>query len=488
MKLEDEHGPPERSDLNETIAGPSESGTGTAPASPEEVTSRPSGLSTSGPGENSTAPTTSSNKSLYLGLGIAAVVLLIMVVSFVMLDWRSAKPATAVSTPPPPIAASAGPLPSGLGLTLTGADVALIADDQQPAYKTRLATDPEARKEFAKNIRELLAVAQEARLRGVADRPEIKRQLNLMHTLVVSQSYFKSQPGFNAESAPAPGVSDADVDDIFRQGSNQADFDQLINQAEASNPTGNKIADEQMNRAKQQFGQALIGEARGMQLGLDKKREVQLQIMMAQSQLLMQTYTKDELKQKLEATDQEIDSYIQKHPELDPKQARAKAEEILKRARAGEDFATLARTYSADPGSKDKGGDLDWFAKGAMAPAFEEAAFALKKGQISDIVETQFGFHIIKLDDRRTTTKDGKQVEEVRARHILISAGPAGGPGAAGGSGREQAKSAVEKEKYKQTIDDIVKRSNVTVPDDFPMAAAQASPTPNVPSPGNRPR
>ena len=81
--------------------------------------------------------------------------------------------------------------------------------------------------------------------------------------------------------------------------------------------------------------------------------------------------------------------------------ARTEAEGVLKRAKAGEDFAALAKQYSKDPGSAAVGGDLNFFPKGQMVPAFDAAAFALKTGEISDLVETEFGFHIIKLTDKR---------------------------------------------------------------------------------------
>ncbi len=85
--------------------------------------------------------------------------------------------------------------------------------------------------------------------------------------------------------------------------------------------------------------------------------------------------------------------------------ARATAEEALKRVQGGESFAAVAKELSEDPGSKDAGGDLDFFEAGVMDENFEEAAFKLSKGEISDIVKTPFGFHIIKLTDIRPAVK-----------------------------------------------------------------------------------
>jgi peptidyl-prolyl cis-trans isomerase C len=81
--------------------------------------------------------------------------------------------------------------------------------------------------------------------------------------------------------------------------------------------------------------------------------------------------------------------------------ARAKTEKLLKQVKEGGDFAALAMENSDDPGSKVKGGDLGFFAKGMMVKEFETVAFAMKPGQVSDIVETQFGYHIIKVTDHK---------------------------------------------------------------------------------------
>ncbi len=92
---------------------------------------------------------------------------------------------------------------------------------------------------------------------------------------------------------------------------------------------------------------------------------------------------------------------------------KKKAEDILEQARAGKDFAELAKQYSEDPGSKDKGGLYEDFGRGRMVKEFEDASFNLPIGSISDLVETMYGYHIIKIVDRK---KEDKPFEEVKDR------------------------------------------------------------------------
>jgi parvulin-like peptidyl-prolyl isomerase len=78
-----------------------------------------------------------------------------------------------------------------------------------------------------------------------------------------------------------------------------------------------------------------------------------------------------------------------------------KAKSLFDRVKKGEDFGALAKEFSDDPGSKERGGDLDFFAKDQMVPEFAEAAFALKKNEVSQPVRSQFGYHVIKATDRK---------------------------------------------------------------------------------------
>ena len=95
---------------------------------------------------------------------------------------------------------------------------------------------------------------------------------------------------------------------------------------------------------------------------------------------------------------------------------KAKAEDILKQAKSGADFAELAKKYSEDEGSAKNGGDLDYFGRGRMVPEFDQAVFAMAPGQISDLVKTQYGYHIIKLVDKKNATT--RPLQDVRQQIV----------------------------------------------------------------------
>ena len=108
-------------------------------------------------------------------------------------------------------------------------------------------------------------------------------------------------------------------------------------------------------------------------------------------------------------------------------QMRAQAEQIRQRAAAGEDFAALATEFTTEPGGRERGGDLGWFGRGRMVPQFEEAAFQLQAGEVSPVVETPFGYHVIKVEERRQQAmgenKEGFRQELIqRSRQRAVEA------------------------------------------------------------------
>lgn len=140
----------------------------------------------------------------------------------------------------------------------------------------------------------------------------------------------------------------------------------------------------------------------------------------------------DQVRNAIKVTDAEIEAFYQQNLQQyqtpaqvrashillklegkDEKQVQALAEEIAKKAKAGADFAALAKQYSEDDSNKDTGGDLDYFGRGRMVAEFEQAAFAMKAGEISNPVKTAFGYHIIKVVDNKPDTT--RPVAEVRS-------------------------------------------------------------------------
>ena len=129
---------------------------------------------------------------------------------------------------------------------------------------------------------------------------------------------------------------------------------------------------------------------------------------------------------KIEVTEKEVKNlYFDFSENFKPKtefnashillEKKSEAIEILDKLKNGSDFSELARVYSTGP-SGQNGGNLGWFGKGAMVPTFEKAVFSLKVNEVSEPIETQFGWHLIKLNDIRETT--APRIEEVRGELI----------------------------------------------------------------------
>ena len=98
--------------------------------------------------------------------------------------------------------------------------------------------------------------------------------------------------------------------------------------------------------------------------------------------------------------------------------AKAKAEDILKQIKAGGNFAELAKKNSDDPGSKDQGGELGWLDRGKTVPEFDKTAFSLPAGQTSDVIKTQFGYHILQVEEKKTAHL--RPLDEVKAEIVPV--------------------------------------------------------------------
>ena len=347
----------------------------------------------------------------------------------------------------------------------------LFQEMVSPQMQQQIAADPKERKKFAGEVKKLLAVAQVAEQEGYGKRPEVQAQTALLIDLDLMRAYRKKHPEFK--------VTDAQVAAYYQAHPNE--FDTFLQ----TNPRFQQQAQgPQRESFKQQYGEFKVTAELARKEGLDQDAATRLGILLDSSQILQNAYLSevDKNADKL-VSDAKISDYYNGHPSefeevrvrhvlissqpeyaekgadkdaqpkgLSKEEARKKAQDVLDRARKGEDFAKLAEAYSDDPGSNKRGGEYDFFAHGTMVQEFENAAFALKPGEVSDIVPTQFGFHIIKLEARRP----GPPPTDPKVRQQII-------------------------DKLKQTliearIAEIAEKSLIVVPEDFDTTPKPSAP------------
>lgn len=174
----------------------------------------------------------------------------------------------------------------------------------------------------------------------------------------------------------------------------------------------------------QQYVQGIVISNLAKKDGFDKNPELNERLKLLADNYIAVEYLKKEITDKVEVSEEDLKAYYEGHKDdfkmsemvrarhilirTDPSatdeeknKAKEKAEEILMKIKAGEDFAKLATDVSDDTATKINGGELGFFSKGKMVKPFEDAAFSLKPGEVSGIVETQFGYHIIKVEEKK---------------------------------------------------------------------------------------
>ena len=359
---------------------------------------------------------------------------------------------------------------------LTAHDMQVIFQELlTPQKQQEIASNPEERKTFVTDIKKLFVLAQEADQKNYAERSDLKAQISFQIDSAINDAYKRKHPKAKIpnKEIDAYNASHPKAFDEFLQGTTRL-------AEEAKGPRRNEL--------KKQFGEFMVIAERGRKEGLDREERGRIQILVVRSQALAGAYL-SELRKDAEklVSAVEINRYYQDHPDdfaeirvrhilistqideepadediareskdrkdnkpvvkqqaLTKEEARKKSQLLLDRVRKGEDFAKLAEQNSDDPGSTANGGEYGFFGRGKMVTEFENAAFALKPGEVSDLVETQFGFHIIKVEERRTAPSP------VADRNV-----------------RQQIIDKLTQGKLETLIAEIVEKSPVVVPEDF---------------------
>jgi len=378
----------------------------------------------------------------------------------------------------------------------------LLADvaKTNPMVLKRFAEDPEMKKQQLDNLKQLLAFASQAQKEGLANDPTNKQELENIRSEVMAVNYDKHTNEGKGPMPPFGFITEDRVNQFWGSSEGSGGFmdtiglggpdpnvqfqkflDTKVALLKQGNPqmADREISEEEKTQARDFFAKIEIyqkeyeDKAAAGELPKEFQDKVNLQVKLQQAQFLARLYS-EKLAEKVKVTDEEVAQYIAEHPELDSTEKRTKAQEILTRAKSGEDFAKLADEFSEDPGNmgpdgKKQGGIYKDVTKGKMVPAFEQAALALEPGQVApELVETDYGFHIVKLE-RKGEGKDaaGQPAETYDVRHILITTSFKDPE-----MGREMPVKAyvrqkLETEKEKQVIDEIVASNNIQVPEDF---------------------
>jgi len=362
---------------------------------------------------------------------------------------------------------------------LSAHDMQLVFQEMLPPSKQQeIAASPDEKKKLVGELKKLLALAQAAEQEGYLQKPEVASQVAFQGDMALYRAYRKNNPDVK--------VADEEINAYHT--AHPKDFDDFVQ----TNPRLQQQAQgAQRDEIKKQYGEFKVLAERARKDKIDQQDLTRIQVLIDRSQALAQAYMTDLQKNsdKL-VSDGEVDQYFTDHQtEFDevrvrqimtstqtkpdgedeaeagkdkkeaqkppPKEeAKKKAQALLERVRKGEDFAKLAKETSDDPGSKEKGGEYDFFAKGTMVPEFEEVAFKLKPGEVSEPVETPFGYHIIKLEDRR-------------------SASSATDPKV-----RQQITDKLKQEKLDARIEEITAASTVEVAEDFDTTPKSAKVAP----------
>jgi parvulin-like peptidyl-prolyl isomerase len=356
----------------------------------------------------------------------------------------------------------------------------ILVKDLSAEKRKTLLDDPELRKTQANNIRELLAFACEAERLGLSTETINAGELRAIRSEVIASDYDRKY-GTPKGSIPYSSITDARIATFYADNARLAEFDEFLRlktallQRTVPEMADRSITNEEREEAKAFFARIKISEKAALLRGEPLLSASSLKARLQQAQFLARLAS-EAIAAEVTVDSNAVSQYISTHPELDPSAKKIKAEKLLERAKAGENFATLADEFTEDPGNdrdgKKNGGLYSQVSVGVMVPVFEKASLSLSAGQIyPTLVESDFGFHVIKLENKST---DGQSYD---VRHILISTAVKD-PDDPDGAEQPIAtfvRTKLENERERAVIERLVARHAIVIEDYKPPVAVPAN-------------
>jgi PPIC-type PPIASE domain len=369
--------------------------------------------------------------------------------------------------------------------SISATDLTNLVEGLPDLEKRILAQNEAQRKQKIEDAKRAYSLAQAAEAEGLQKTDRFQREMVLVVDGILAEEHKKRNPDVRIPQEEMAAYLASHKEEF------EADFRMLIEERKPA-PT-----DEQKEVLKSQLGNLWsnikIESQKAREAGFEKQSAIAFQIKIEKAKLLANHYSRL-IRDGIKLTPEEKSKYIAEHPEADLEKVKQKAEGILDRVKKGESFEKVADEVNKDR-AQGRSEDLGWFPRGRMLPEFENAAFALKKGETSsELVKTKFGYHIIRVDDKRTTKRSAtppnlmtpapggdsnpgdfqsnQSVEEIRARHILISTQQA-----------DEVEQRLIAERVKKVLDEAESKYPVDAPADFLINVPGQDPQ-GVPAPG----
>lgn len=366
---------------------------------------------------------------------------------------------------------------------LSAADIVLVLKSQAGPGAADISSSPETRRAFLKGIEEYLALAAEARREGMTEDTNFKVNFEHKKNLLLADLYVAKLTGEQGSPYIAPKEM---LELVWSAPANEKQFETDMKALRSIQAAVAKERSEDYTELKLQGGSLvkardnwsrtkILSDRAKADVVFMARPEIGLRTRILEAGILSADYLRKHWAKNILANKADIAAYLADHPEYDVNKKREKAEMILQRAKAGEEFGGLAAEFSEDRSTKEKGGLHESIEKGMLWAEVETAALSLENGRVADrLIETETGYHIVKLESKKSEKSGlGSVTFRYSVRHILLQK-KFEDPGNLNPdipspflTAEEIAKSEVEKLKRNRFVNQIVQRGEISLPEDF---------------------